>query len=77
MKVYYCDTFVLPLPKGHRFPMIKYELLRLSLMEDLELHRGVRLRLPPAASDSELLSTHCSHYLEALKTDQLDPKIEP
>ncbi len=28
MKVFYSDHFVLPLPEGHRFPMVKYSMLR-------------------------------------------------
>ncbi|NCC35134.1 MAG: histone deacetylase, partial [Chloroflexia bacterium] len=28
MQIFYSDTFVLPLPAGHRFPMAKYALLR-------------------------------------------------
>src|SRR5918997_1898070 len=28
MKVFYSDQFVLPLPEGHRFPMVKYSMLR-------------------------------------------------
>ena len=30
MGLYYADTFVLPLPAGHRFPMGKYLRLRVS-----------------------------------------------
>jgi hypothetical protein len=28
LKVFYSDHFVLPLPEGHRFPMVKYSILR-------------------------------------------------
>ena len=31
LKVFYSDHFVLPLPEGHRFPMIKYSMLRESV----------------------------------------------
>ena len=33
MKAFYSDTFVLPLPEQHRFPMAKYRLLRERLVE--------------------------------------------
>jgi hypothetical protein len=28
LKLFYSDHFVLPLPEGHRFPMVKYSMLR-------------------------------------------------
>jgi hypothetical protein len=34
MKAFYSDTFVLPLPEQHRFPMAKYRLLRERLVEE-------------------------------------------
>lgn len=76
MKAYYCDTFVLPLPEKHRFPMSKYEKLRLAIGEDPELQSQVLLKLPPAASDSELLLVHSQDYLSSLVQGRLDPKIE-
>jgi hypothetical protein len=30
LKVFYSDQFVFPLPEGHRFPMVKYSMLRES-----------------------------------------------
>jgi hypothetical protein len=33
MKIFYTDHYVLPLPKGHRFPMAKYSLLRQRVEE--------------------------------------------
>ena len=62
MQLHYSDTFVLPLPPGHRFPMRKYALLR----EGLALSGHVRaedFRIPPAASDAELLRAHDPDYL--------------
>ena len=45
MRCFYTDTFVLPLPEGHRFPMAKYSGLRERLLSDRivsahELARG-------------------------------------
>ena len=34
MRAFYSDTFVLPLPEQHRFPMAKYRLLRERLVEE-------------------------------------------
>ena len=33
VKVFYSDRFVLPLPEDHRFPMIKYSMLRKSVAD--------------------------------------------
>lgn len=74
--MYHCDTFVLPLPEKHRFPMKKYELLRLAVSECPELSPHTTLRLPPAATDEQLLLVHAPEYVEALKTGQLDRRIE-
>ena len=76
VEVFHCDTFVLPLPEKHRFPMAKYEKLRLAVANCRELSPGVSLCLPPAASDQQITLVHCPRYLEALRTGQLDRKIE-
>lgn len=71
MKVYSSDRFVLPLPPKHRFPMAKYRLLR----ERLSNHPQLEILTPPAATDEQLLTTHCPQYLEALKTGTLDKQL--
>ena len=76
MLAYYCDTFVLPLPEKHRFPMAKYELLRKAIQTDQILSQKVRLELPPAATDEQLTQVHDLDYLKSLKEGKLDPKIE-
>ena len=72
MKLFYSDTFELPLPPTHRFPMAKYRLLRQRIIEsDLD----VELLIPPAATDEQLLLVHTPEYLEKIKTGNLT-KIE-
>ncbi|MDY7092798.1 MAG: histone deacetylase [Acidobacteriota bacterium] len=70
MKAFYCDHFVLPLPPQHRFPMAKYRLLRERVGA-----RGVvaaeHLRVPPAASDEELLRVHDPEYLRRVVRGEL------
>lgn len=69
MKVYYSDTFELPLPDRHRFPMSKYRLLRERILESgLE---GIELLVPEAASDGQLALVHHVEYIERVKTGQL------
>ncbi len=72
MNAYYCDTFVLPLPANHRFPMSKYALLRQRVLS-LGLVKPSALRVPPAASDEQLLRAHCRDYIERVTTGTLAP----
>lgn len=66
---YYADHFVLPLPEGHRFPMEKYRLLR----ERVEAWGGVRLRVPEAATDAELVRAHDPGYVARVSAGALTP----
>ena len=50
---------MLPLPKGHRFPMQKYSLLR----EAVQAFAPDSLDVAPAASDDELLLAHDAAYV--------------
>jgi len=70
MQVFYSDTFVLPLPAGHRFPMPKYRLLRDRVAAECP---GMRLQEAPAASDGELALAHTPGYIEAVSDGRLTP----
>ena len=73
MKIFYSDTFELPLPDGHRFPMDKYRRLRQRLQSrPLD---GAQFQLPDAATDEQLLRVHTRNYLDKLKLGTLT-KIE-
>ena len=63
MQAYYADHFVLPLPAGHRFPMLKYQLLRERLAVELP---ELRLGQAPGASDGELALAHTPAYIESI-----------
>ncbi len=68
--IFCTDRFVLPLPEGHRFPMLKYQLLRERVMA--EGLGGTRpLAEPPAASDEEILRAHDRAYLERVVRGEL------
>ena len=59
MKIFYSDHFVLPLPEGHRFPMVKYSMLRQRVFE-----AGLgELKVPRPVSDEEILRAHTKEYL--------------
>jgi acetoin utilization deacetylase AcuC-like enzyme len=62
MKIFYSDSFVLPLPAGHRFPMQKYSLLRQRVVES-GLFRPDELVIPEAASDEQ----PCAHHADYLE----------
>ena len=65
MKAFYSDTFVLPLPDDHRFPMSKYRLLREALLRDSVLAID-DLRVPDGIEWAELAFVHDSAYLDAV-----------
>ncbi len=71
---FYSDTFALPLPEEHRFPMEKYRLLREGLLAS-EFADRLELIEASAASDEMLLRVHTTEYLAKLQDGQLS-KIE-
>jgi acetoin utilization deacetylase AcuC-like enzyme len=70
--IYSTDHFVLPLPPGHRFPMRKYAALR----ERVATIAGDLLRVPAAATDSELVRAHDPAYVRAACSGTLDPQAQ-
>ena len=75
MKAYYTDIFVLPLPPGHRFPMVKYKLLRERLISSGVMEPD-DLIVPEAATDEDILRCHTPEYLHKLMTGTLSHKEE-
>lgn len=73
MKVFYSDQFVLPLPDGHRFPMVKYSMLRERVVQSGICGPG-ELRVPDAVTDEEILRAHEADYLHRVVTGTLTPK---
>ena len=73
MQAFYSDTFTLPLPPDHRFPMGKYRRLRQEVLA-AGLVETENLRLPPPASDEELLRVHEAGYLERVKSGALSDR---
>ncbi len=70
MKVYYSDTFELPLPDGHHFPIEKYRLARERLQQSEFKHR-LEFYSAPAATDQQLLLVHTPEYLRNVKAGNL------
>lgn len=57
MKLFYADDFVLPLARGHRFPMKKYHLLRERLRASGEFSTD-EFCVPTAATFTDLTRAH-------------------
>jgi len=70
VRVYYSDTFNLPLPQGHRFPGQKYGMLRERL-----LHEGLlsqrQLHVSPLAGDADLARAHAPDYMAGFESGAL------
>src|ERR671927_1993135 len=73
MKVFYSDHFVLPLPEGHRFPMVKYSMLRERVAED-GICGPKELLTPRAVTDEEILRAHVPDYLRRVVSGTLTAK---
>lgn len=75
VKAFYSDTFVLPLPDGHRFPMAKYSRLRARILAEQIVPPG-DLLVPAPASRDELTLAHDETYVDAVTTGALSPEAQ-
>jgi Deacetylases, including yeast histone deacetylase and acetoin utilization protein len=70
LKIAYHPSYAHPLPEGHRFPMLKYDLIPQQLM-----HEGVitqdSLFSPEPLDDEHILLTHDADYWQRMKMLQL------
>ncbi len=67
MKVFYSDTYELPLPPGHRFPMKKYRMLRDYLIDHHIISKD-ELEESTFATEEELRLAHTDLYIEQMKS---------
>lgn len=70
MKAFYSDTFVLPLPDGHRFPMAKYRRLREELLAQQVIDEA-DLVVPEPARWQDIRLAHTDDYVDAVATGSL------
>src|SRR4051794_20387338 len=75
MRAFYSDTFVLPLPETHRFPMTKYRRLRERILEEGVLDAR-DLIVPDPAGLEDLLLVHDAAYVEAVEAGTLPPEVQ-
>ena len=73
LKIAYSPIYKYELPKGHRFPMVKYELIAEQLIYEgmVDQHSFFQ---PDKLKNEDILLTHTAEYLDKLHTLQLDRK---
>lgn len=73
MRVFYSDTFNLPLPDRHRFPNTKYAMLRETLIREAVVSEHM-LELSPLVERADVLRAHDVAYVDAFERGALDEK---
>jgi acetoin utilization deacetylase AcuC-like enzyme len=75
MTCFYSDTFVLPLPEAHRFPMAKYQRLRERLLQEATVEPA-DLIVPEPAGWDDLRRTHDAIYVDAVANGTLTAEMQ-
>ena len=70
LKIAYAPIYAHPLPEGHRFPMLKYELIPGQLLYEGSI-QPENLFSPGLCPDEVVLWTHTEEYLKKLKDQTL------
>ncbi len=73
LKIAYHSLYAHPLPEGHRFPMLKYELIPEQLLYENSITTD-NLFSPEVCPDEIVLLTHTAAYWEKLKNQTLSDK---
>jgi acetoin utilization deacetylase AcuC-like enzyme len=70
LKVAWNEHYTVPLPTGHRFPMIKYDLIPEQLLYEGTITTQ-NLFSPEKLSEEKLYGVHCADYWQKLKNGVL------
>lgn len=73
IKIAYHTVYAHPLPEGHRFPMLKYELIPEQLLHEGSITEA-NLFAPELCLDETILLTHEAGYVRDLKQLTLTPQ---
>lgn len=73
LKIAFAPIYAHRLPEGHRFPMLKYELIPEQLLYEGSI-TSENLFAPEPCPDEVILWTHTAGYLNKLKDQTLSPK---
>jgi acetoin utilization deacetylase AcuC-like enzyme len=72
IRIAYDPMYAHPLPEGHRFPMLKYELIPEQLLHEGSITTG-NLFAPAPCPEEIVLWTHDKEYLDKLLNQSLTP----
>lgn len=72
IQIAYCTGYSHPLPPGHRFPMVKYELIPEQLLHEGTISKNNIFQPLPCPKDVILL-THTKDYYDKLTKEELTP----
>jgi len=70
LKIAWNEHYALSLPEGHRFPMVKYDLIPEQLLYEGTINKD-NIFSPTTLPESDLLKVHDSEYWEKLKSGDL------
>lgn len=73
LKIAYDPIYAHPLPEGHRFPMLKYELIPEQLLYEGTITTD-NIFSPQPAKDEVVLYTHTKEYIDKLHNQTLSVK---
>lgn len=73
VKIAYSDRFVLPLPEGHRFPMLKYELVKEQLIREGTIEEN-QIFDPRLCDMPHVLAAHDLTYVDRFRNLELTEK---
>ncbi|MBB2144790.1 histone deacetylase [Pedobacter sp. LMG 31464] len=73
LKIAYHPIYAHPLPEGHRFPMLKYELIPAQLLHEGTIQQE-NLFAPEPTAEENILATHNKDYWLQLKNGTLPAK---
>ncbi len=73
LQIAFNPIYIQPLPEGHRFPMLKYELIPQQLLYEGSINESNLFSPGPCAEDIVLL-THTKEYFDKLVSQQLSPR---
>ncbi len=73
LRIAWHPLYAHPLPEGHRFPMIKYELIPEQLLHEGTIKQD-QLFAPEPCEEEIVLWTHTREYLDKLQQQTLSPR---
>lgn len=74
LRIAFSPVYRLRLPEGHRFPMLKYELIHEQLLYEGTCTEA-NFMAPASVDDRWVLGVHTPEYVEALKTLTVSPAM--